>query len=508
MTKEDHAFVNIGALYIASSLRKAGHEVRFIDLVRYSLDENDIKKMVKDFRPDLIAFSGIITAYYQLEPLSNSLKREFGDIPQLVGGSVGPSAVNLIERYTGADFVCMGEGEEMAPALLREMAGGKRWEKVPNLMYRGGDGTFRKSEEQQMYIEDLDSVPYPAYDLVDMEFYIAYSTSVFSLDLGEKGRPSRITTMVVSRGCPFSCSFCYRLIKKWRHHSIDNIIAHFRMMKERYGITAIVLNDELIFVDRKWFISLCDAIAASGLGLRFACGGGKPGIVTEEMIAAMKKAGFKRIGYGIESGSPKILSLMKKEVTVEKNYQALYITHKHGIISRSNIVFGHPGEDAGTVKETMRFIESVQLLQEKFGVLDDELQIWFATAYPGSPIYEQARSRGLIPDERGYLLRVTSQAHCHLNLSDFRSMAQLKSAVDKGLTWLDVKRSLRRKRYARVFKKLQRMIYLHIIYALTLGRCATLNDAKRMLGLPETRPERFRETLRKRMGCRMEGFCK
>jgi len=122
-TKNDHAFLNLGALYIAAAIRKNGHSVDFIDLVRHPFNGEGIEKHIKNNNSDLIAFSGIITAYYQLEELSNRLKAVFPDVPQLVGGSVGVNALNIIEKHTKVDFVCEGEGERCDYDILKPFFG-------------------------------------------------------------------------------------------------------------------------------------------------------------------------------------------------------------------------------------------------------------------------------------------------------------------------------------------------------------------------------------------------
>lgn len=500
MTKHDHAYVNLGALYISSVIRNKGHEVKFIDLVRYLLNDKDIECAIRDFQPDIIAFSGIVTAYYQLEPLSRLLKKSFRNIPQLLGGTLGFSAIKTIETHTDIDFICAGEGEEMIIELLEELAGEKRWENVQNLYYRI-KGCFKPSNKQHLYIDNLDSIPFPAYDLIDMEFYTRYTTSVFGKIHEIENKNPRVATIVGTRGCPFSCSFCYRVVRKWRHHSIENILEHLRILKNKYDINAVVFADELIFADPKWFISLCRALIDSGLGFTFSCGGGKPSLVSEELISVMKEAGFRRIGYGVESGSPKILKLMNKGVTREQNYHALNLTFKHGIDSMPGIVLGHPGENKHTLKETLSFIEDIQKLHEKYNLPHYRFQIWFATAYPGSSLYEYALSNRLIPNEREYLLKITSAMSYIINLSEFKSITAFMSIVYRGFALLDLKKFIRRKQYVLAFRELLKLICLYMLYFGTFGSCASFTDVKKRLNMPikKAKPGRFREILRMTM---------
>ena len=459
-TKHDHAFLNLGALYIAATIRKNGHTVNFVDLVRHPLNKEDIEKQIKDNNPDLIAFSGIITTYYQLEELSNGLKIAFPNTLQIVGGSVGQSALNIIEKHTKVDFVCEGEGERTIIHLLKEISDLKNYDNVPNLHYRNKSMSLikAKSEADKHYVNELDSLDFPAYDLVDMEFYIDYSSTIVKTVLGDEDKDIRAIPMIWTRGCPYECSFCYRLIRKWRHHSSEHVISNLQYLRETYNINAVQLNDELIFVNKKWFISLCEDIAQADLDFKFLAGGGKPDLVTEDIVVAMKKAGFKRIGYGLESGSNTILGLMEKKATVDQNMNAMEHTLKHGMLTTANFVFGHPGENKKTINETARFIDSLQKLQEKYGVLHDNFQYWYATAYHGSPLYEQAVSQNLIKDEREYLLNLTAQNLYPINLSEFSSANQLKQYVTSRLSILEIKKCWRRKSFKPLVKNCIRLL--------------------------------------------------
>ena len=488
--------MNLGALYIASAIREAGNEVVFIDLVRYLYSDIEIQDIIEAAKPALIAFTGIITTYYHLELLSNMLRKTFGDVLQIVGGSLGPSAINLIEANTSVDFICAGEGEEIIVDFINEVKAEKRWSIVPNIYYRE-KGDFKASEVQNQYVRDLDSLALPAYDLVDMEFYISYTSSVFKEIFDPSHKPHRIMTIVCSRGCPYSCSFCYRLIKKWRHHSTENLINHLKVLKHDYGITSVVFNDELIFVDSEWFIEFCESLSKSNLDFSFSCGGGKSSLITNEMLVAMKKSSFKRIGYGIESGSPKILKAMNKGVSKEQNFHAIRLTLEHKMLSFSNIVFGHPGENKQTIKETFEFMDDVYKLQERYNVVDDNLQIWFATAYPGTQIYEYALSNGLIGDEREYLLSVTSQNCYLLNLSEFSSISKLRNQVFRGIGWLNIKKYFRRKKIRLALKEILRYFYNCCVYFGTFGKYASLSDLRLKNAKPINESLTFRGKLRK-----------
>ena len=476
-TKDEHAFVNLGALYIAAAVREKGYTIDFIDLVRYPLGSFDIIERIRKFSPDLLAFSGIVTTYYQFELLSNLLKESFRNIPQIVGGSISSVPFDIFHQYTKVDFVVKGEGEVTILKMLKQLERENRWSEVPNIFIRDESG-FKASTTQDLVINDIDTIPFPAYDLIDVDFYMSYNVEGLKNVLGTEGKPNRFLPMIFSRGCPYSCSFCYRLIKRWRHHSDKYILSQLKMLREKYDIYGVTLFDELVFVNRKWFINTCEAIASSDLKFKFATGGGKPNLVTEEVIIAMKKAGFRRIGYGLETGSPQIIELMRKKVTVRQNLEAVKLTFKHGLISQSNFVFGHFGEDRVTVKETLKFMNDLVKLQDRYKVWEDSFQIWFATPYPGTYLYEYAKEKKLITDEREYISKVTIQQQKYINLSQFKSVNELHYTVNKGLYFIYFKKFLRRKQYKEAVIQLFQYVDYVLGYYFSLGVDCRLSDRK------------------------------
>lgn len=421
-------FPNIGTIAIAQTVRDLGHEVNLIDVVRYGYSKDEVITKIDKFKPDLIGLSGIITSYYYFEPLSAMLKKSFPKIPLIVGGSL-VSAIDLIEKYTEVDFLVKGEGESCITKLLSRVSSGQSLDSadIPGLFVRVG-GKFRSPTIEQFYPE-LSDIPIPAYDLYDMEYYIKSSTynvyrflRLYPKIHQEIGDGVRFFSVVITRGCPFSCLFCYRLIKKHRHPPIDNVIKHLRMIKEKYGCSGISLLDELIIADKKWFIELCDTIASEVPGLRIFFGAGRVDLVTPEVISHAKKAGFFRFGCGIESGSQVILNNLHKRTTVEQNLNAIKLARDAEMMVTCNLFFGAPGENKQTLKETERFI------QQNLDPCDYVTN--FAYAYPGAPLFDYAIDNGILRSEQihDYVLNA-SWGNCPLNFSDFSNGAELRRQV-------------------------------------------------------------------------------
>ncbi len=475
-TRHDLKVINIGMYYIAVAIRAAGHELAVFDCVSENLSIPDVILRLKRDQPDIIALSGMVTTYYFLEPLCAEIKKAFPDIPILAGGSVGSSIISIIEKHTGIDYVIEGEGEDAVVEFLEALESGKAdYSNISGLYFRR-DGKFcytRPRNYEGTSIGALDKIPYPSYEDINMEFYILNITKIFGSilpDLPEyKDRKFRLFPLVPTRGCPYSCSFCYRLIKQHRTHSVDYLIDQIKFLKEKYKINGFPLFDELIMADTKWLKSFCDRVVEEKLNVIFFSGGCKPNLVNKDLLIAMKRANFVKLGYGVESGSQRILDMMHKKTTVEQNFRAIMDTYDVGIFSQSNFVFGHPGENIDTIRETARFIARTNRTKESY-------QIFFLAVYPGTDVYNYALSKGIIKDEREHLLKVTGQSDYLVNLSEFKTRNDLIFNVWMHLNLYDGITLLKKGRVLTAFNRWMRMLLSVFTFYISGKRCPKGED--------------------------------
>jgi len=463
-TRNDLKLVNTGLFYIIAVLKKAGYNVTVIDAVARDYTVPEIVELTREAQPDLIGMSGIVTTYYFLEPLTNDLKKNFPEIPLIIGGSVGGSIPNLLEENTDVDIIVEGEGEQAIIELLDALqSDSSDLSGVPGIYYRE-DGKLKYTGPRRMgtaSVGSLDVLPYPAYDDIDMEFYIEINSRVHSSisdQLPEyRGRSWRMFPLIPTRGCPYTCSFCHRLIKKYRTHSVDYLIEQIKFLVREYKINGFTLFDELIMVNKPWLMEFCDRLVEEDLDVVFFSGGGKPNMFTRDLLVKMKAAKFIKLGYGVESGSQKILDLMDKKVSVEQNLAAITTTNELGMVSQSNFVFGHYGENRETIRETAQFIA-------RTGKTKDAYQIFFLALYPGTPNYDQAIREGLITNEREHLLNVTGQADYLVNASEFRTREELIYNVWKYLNLYDALTFAKRGNVMMALNRLGRVALSSLVY--------------------------------------------
>ncbi|MCU0726540.1 MAG: B12-binding domain-containing radical SAM protein [Planctomycetes bacterium] len=292
--------VPLGPLYLVRALTDAGFDVDFRD---YQLAESEDPFAIAsllDFLADPAPVIGI-SVMANLLPFAvlaiREIRERWPDRRVLLGG-VGPKAVErrLGEMFPWLDVIVRGEGERTFPRLLAALRDGADLRTVSGLTFRE-DGAVVSTPAAER-IEDLDAIPFPAFDRVDLSAYDGYG-------------------MVTSRGCPYPCTFC-SVAPVWDHiskvRSPENVIAEMRLLHEKAGVDLFLFQDEFFVSSPARVQAFCRELRASGLKVRFKAFG-RVNLTDEATMQALREAGCVEIRYGIESGSDRILELTKKGFT-------------------------------------------------------------------------------------------------------------------------------------------------------------------------------------------------
>jgi len=243
-------------------------------------------------------------------------------------------------------------------------------------------GKLVKTEPREL-IEDIDSIPHPAWDLFPMDYYTL-------IRMPHTENKDRVFTMLSGRGCHFKCNFCYRMDKGFRPRSAKSIIDEIKLLKERYGINYISFADELTMASVERTKELCNAFIKENLNIKWLCNG-RLNFATTDLLKLMKKAGCVFINYGIECMDDQILKNMNKVLTVKQIKDGIKATLSVGISPGFNIIFGNIDEDEKTLQKGVDFLLKY----------DDGSQLRTirpVTPYPGSPLYYYAIEKGLLKD--------------------------------------------------------------------------------------------------------------
>jgi radical SAM superfamily enzyme YgiQ (UPF0313 family) len=228
------------------------------------------------------------------------------------------------------------------------------------------------------YIDDLDVLPPPAWDLLP-DFPHRFRPTLFSYPR------TPVATLITSRGCPFSCTFCDRSTsgRKGRMHSVGSVLQLCRMLTER-GVRHINFLDDLFTVRKQRVIDLCHGFLDHGFTFTWSCSS-HPNLLDFSTMQLMRRAGCWQIAYGIESGSQRVLDVVKREVRIPRMRETLRMTRAAGIRAKGFLMLGHPTEGLDSLAETAAFLRGVEL---------DLCQITKFTPYPGTPAYPTVREYG------------------------------------------------------------------------------------------------------------------
>lgn len=360
-------FPPLGLGYVASSIRDAGYEVNILDCTFMDKDKAIEKALA--FRADIVGIYCMVTMQQDCIRFAKSL-REHCNL--LIAG--GPQAsCDPVPFMNDFDVVIRGEGEQAMIEVIHAYETGSDMGYIQGI-------TFKKNNEicfttSRKLIDDIDSIAFPARDLFNNYSYIEHSKRKFE---------HATTTIMTTRGCPFSCEFCNNAVFgiSYRERSPKNVLLEVREVLS-LGYDRIHFADDVFTLNKKRIIELCEEIKTLGLHFKWECLG-RVDSIDLDIAAAMKEAGCDRIFFGIESGSDSVLEMMNKKITVDEARRAVEAAHAAGIRTGAFFILCYPGENDDTVLETLRFSTSLPL---------DYLS--YTVPYPlsGTPLYERVNER-------------------------------------------------------------------------------------------------------------------
>lgn len=405
--------IPLGPLYAASAVKRSGHHVMILDPHQQdheliAFDKGDfsvIDQAVRSFVPDLIGFGGIATSYGRAKKLSLYLNRRYPSVLQIAGGPLS-SVYRLLLMNTKVSFVFHGETENSLPEFLGCLEAKADPRNTLGISFERQGVIVRNPQAQQ--ISNLDDIPMPDFDLVDIRHYLlrvkdwlsgcalllkhnSNRESIFS----RIGGAEYYLPIVTSRGCTHHCSFCYRHVQGVRQHSVEYVIRLISYLSSKYNIRGFHFSDELFNSRKKWVNDFSSALGASDLNIFYILGGMRVDMVDGELLRELKRSGCIAICYGHESGSDTILKEIGKGVSREQNIRITNLTNREvGILNIVQLVIGSPLETDKTISETLEFLKEVGAYQYSLNYL---------LPLPETPIWEHVEQRSLIENVEEYL---------------------------------------------------------------------------------------------------------
>jgi len=367
----------LGLMYVASSLREKGYKVKILDCT-FLKNLEEAKLEIKRVSPNIAGIYGMITITKRGIELAKFLK-EMGS--KVIYGGPDPSL--RPEKYlkTGfVDYVCVGEGEETSFELLDFLIKGKlKEEDIKGISYiKNGEIKRNPSRNPK---KDLDSLPFPARDLIDNEKY----KKVWLEDHGYS-----MSSIITSRGCPYGCYYCSNPVapfgRRYYYRSVENILEELEEIVLKWGYERVWFADDVFTLLKDRTVKLCSEIVKRNLNFKWSCLT-RADRVDEETLILMKKAGCDLIFFGVESGSQRMLDLMNRNMKLDHIRKAFYLCKKVGIRTHSFLMLGFPGEDYYSIKSTIEFVKEL---------LPDEFSFTIAYPLPGTKLYSMVE---LLRDE-------------------------------------------------------------------------------------------------------------
>ena len=382
-------FVPLGLGYLARVLADHAVDVHMLDIWGRGLSKPETEAFLKQNTFDIFGIGGLSTQWSYIDWLSGKIK-SIHNKPIILGGALATFSYKEVLEELDVDVCVLGEGEETFLDCLRTIQSDSELEDVEGVAFLNGDGVTVTNKRE--YITKLDDIPYPQYELFNMDSYIS-NCSVYSKYGSYNHIPA--INMVTGRGCPYSCNFCSKIFEGARYRSIDNVIEELKYLKSTYGIKGVFFNDELVLSSKRRGMELSEKIAS--LDLIWNCQG-RINTVDRELLKYMKEAGCVSLGYGIESGSQHILGLMNKKQNAEEIVNALNMTVEVGIEPIPQWMFGYPGEDERSVKETKSTLSRINFPMNPSFIF---------TPLPGTQIFDRAIKDGLIKDKIEYYKKLS-----------------------------------------------------------------------------------------------------
>jgi radical SAM superfamily enzyme YgiQ (UPF0313 family) len=365
----------LGLPYLAAALEKVGHDVRIIDALVENLNREEVKKRILEFDPAVVGVT-VMTSTFKGSLTAAKLAKECGTIT-ILGGPHMEIFPRETLSYDFVDFGVLGEGEKTIVKLINAIEKGSKIEDLKKI-----EGIAYKDKKGKIYcgapviVEDLDSLSYPAFHLLPMEKY----ESVIGL------KP--LVTMMYGRGCPFQCGFCFKQAcdKKIRFRDPVKFVDELEYWIKKYKVREFYIYDDTFTLNRDKVVKICNEILKRGIKVSWEAPT-RVNCVDLELLKLMKKAGCRRLRYGVDSGDPRILKEMNKGVTLKQIECAFKWSKETGIEAFAYFIIGYLHDTPESMKRTIKFAKKLDSAYTMFTI---------ATPYPRTKLFNDAVKEGIV----------------------------------------------------------------------------------------------------------------
>jgi radical SAM superfamily enzyme YgiQ (UPF0313 family) len=377
----------LGLLYLASSARAAlpGIEIRVVESSLSCPDDESFRHLLREFQPDVVGLRSIAFFLEELQRIA-ALARANSDATLIAGGPIVKAyKQRLFAEAPEVEIAVQGEGEQ----ALIELLSGASLETVAGGLYRDGDQVVENAERLES--AEIDSLPFPAYDLIDLDQYQRQLSYAYN--------HRRQGVLLTSRGCVYGCTYCFSHWKGIRLRSAANIFEEIAALYDRRGIRDFYIVDDIFNVDVKRSLDLFDLIQAAGLKLRmYFVNGLRADIASEKFVDRAMEAGAVWFTYAVESATEEIQRLVRKHLNLEKARQIIAYTQRQNVAVNISTMYGFPTETREMAQRTLDWLSELP----KPSLLPYHFCLRF---FPGCEINRQAVEAGWDAERLGLTSR-------------------------------------------------------------------------------------------------------
>lgn len=374
----------LGLLYIASSLRARGRkDVQVLDAFCRNLSADDLVAHVVRERPDIFGINCSTHTFLSAIGALEKIREALPETTLVMGGYHSTfAAEKILHAYPFVDYVIKGEAERAFPDLMDRLEAGAEPADVEGVSYRHDGGIAGRP---LAVIQDLDTLAFPDRTMLgDLDY--GYFHQNIRLTFG------KFTTIVSSRGCPFSCTYCSCAAfsrRRWRARSATNVVDELEGLYDD-GYENVVFVDDNFTLKKSRVAEICDQIRERKIRMRFYCEG-RVDNAPYELLRTMKRAGFEVMYFGVESPTPHVLEYYRKGITATQAQKAVADAKRAGMLVVTSFIIGAPGESSADIRRTIDFIRTLRPHAVQVNILDCLI---------GTPIWDGLVQDGLVePDD-------------------------------------------------------------------------------------------------------------
>lgn len=369
----------LGLLYLISAMRKyfgdAVH-IELIDMKAHYLDAEWLAPRLDELRPDIVGVSAMNYEAAQAHRIAEIVKQWNPSVLTMLGGAYALHQSREIFQRSSYDWIIEGPAERTLLFALERYLLDQALGDLPGFSYRKADGQLVISQQIDV-VKDIESLPLPAWDMVDFDLYASRPWDLFM-------KPRRYATIFTSRGCPYLCSYCHDMFtKKFVYRGVDDVLQEIALLHEQYGVDDFQIVDDIFNLHKPRLKAIMAEVRRRWGGkIQFGFPNGmRADIMDEEVIKALAEGGTYYTAVAVETVTPRLQALVEKHLDVEKTRQSIDLLEHYGISVKGFFMLGFPTETVEELNATVEFA-----LQSKMSMAS----FFTVVPQPGTPLYDLA----------------------------------------------------------------------------------------------------------------------